>query len=74
MTQQSMGSKERTKHVDERAQDRTLGKTIKGLGPVVDWAAGTPGKSRWAGPPEWVIFWLPGPLAHYNKLTKFRNI
>jgi len=29
---------------------------------------------RDTGPPEWVIFWLPGPLAHYNKLTKFRNV
>ena len=41
------------------------------------WWTGPPGhreKFRWAGPPEWVIFWLQGPLAHYNKLTKFRNV
>ena len=31
--------------------------------------AGTPGKI-----PEWVTFWPPGPLVHYNKLTKFRNV
>src|SRR6218665_1719056 len=41
---------------------------------------GPPGhreKSRWTGPPEWVISWPPGPLAqdaHYNKLTKLRNV
>ena len=41
------------------------------------WWTGPPGhreKSRWAGPPEWVIFWPPGPLVHYNKLIKFRNV
>src|SRR6218665_2662077 len=40
------------------------------------WWTGLPGhreKSRWAGPPEWVTFWPPGPLVHYYKLTKFRN-
>src|SRR6218665_2370300 len=44
---------------------------------VYQWWTGPPGhreKSRWAGPPEWVIFWPPGPLVHYNKLIKFRNV
>src|SRR6218665_3376243 len=43
----------------------------------VQWWTGPPGhreKSRWAGPPEWVIFWPPGPLVHYNKLIKFRSL
>src|SRR6218665_4100974 len=38
---------------------------VYGPSTVVDWE-----KSRWAGPPDWVIFWPPGPLAHYNKLPK----
>jgi len=34
---------------------------------LVQWWTGPPGhreKSRWAGPPEWAIFWPPGPPVH----------